>query len=903
MHATAPTTQMEYALSSFHRAYKLYAPPKPLPPLYSFETDAEAQARAEEERREAVWRATLDPTTPLLMPHFHKQDRVAALVLPRSVEETTTSADIRLLSARKLVAYIDGGGRMSIRQKLEAAGTDLYVDAATVRKLLPELETKDDECCTFSSVVALSYAWVTPADPDPERAQLLQLRNVLVWWICERARRKLLPVGYTHEPDATMQTADFGVFIDFMCMHQPDNLSGAAPAYTKPAEQESFGRALRNIGLLYGHAGTVVFKLTATPLPTGGDPDRVYSRRGWTHLERRLGDLEAPLTNSLDLARWKLEPPPDRLDSHGIPKNPGRLKSEENARCKVLQLYNERSEAYEGEHVTIGFLPGPLGALIRDGGRGAPVSPAHFEEELKEKVFSYETDRKTCAGLYRGVAEPLLAGVETLTFNELAWTAADWRHMGGVLACCTKLRKLNLTRMNADDAAIAAFGGALVSGAAPALEVLDLAGGTGENINRIGDEGMRHLSDALARGAAPALEVLSLKGNREIGDRGVRHLRDALASGAAPALKELMVNGWASLHGDLLVRFFADAEELSCGGGVFAGGNGLGFGDDEARRLAAALEHATAHGALKALKRLDIGKNRIGDEGARHLADALARGAAPVLDRLNIYGNPASVQDVLEQRRKRNLLDGAFFVTHLADAKELHCGGLDWGDDEVRGFAAAVEHAHAQGALKALEGLILIDNKIGDEGLRHLVDALARGAAPALKTLSLYGNRIGDEGLRYLGDALVRGAAPALKELKFDEMRAQFRSPAAWRFLVKHRCLPEELLDGAFLVARFADATLLDCKSFGWGDDEARRLAAALEHATAHGALKALKRLDISCNRIGDDGGRHLADALARGAAPALEWVDVYGNPVLQACTAVLDALELRGTCVRRPRW
>ena len=101
-----------------------------------------------------------------------------------------------------------------------------------------------------------------------------------------------------------MQTADFGVFIDFMSMFQPDDTTGAKPAYTKPAEQASFGRALRNIGLLYGHAGSVVFKMTKTPLPADGDPDRVYHRRGWCHLERRLGDLEAPASNSLDVAAW-----------------------------------------------------------------------------------------------------------------------------------------------------------------------------------------------------------------------------------------------------------------------------------------------------------------------------------------------------------------------------------------------------------------------------------------------------------------------------------------------------------------------------------------------------------------------------------------------------------------------
>ena len=128
------------------------------------------------------------------------------------------------------------------------------------------------------------------------------------------------------------------------------------------------------------------------------------------------------------------------------------------------------------------------------------MSPAHFEEELKEKVFSFDADRTVCAGLYRGVAEPLLAAVEKLTFTKLkGWTAADWRHMGGALACCPKLRVLKLNDMGADDAAMAAFGGALGSGAAPALEELVLYS------NQIGDEGARHLGDALARGAAPAL--------------------------------------------------------------------------------------------------------------------------------------------------------------------------------------------------------------------------------------------------------------------------------------------------------------------------------------------------------------------------------------------------------------
>ena len=90
---------------------------------------------------------------------------------------------------------------------------------------------------------------------------------------------------------------------------------------------------------------------------------------------------------------------------------------------------------------------------------------------------------------------------------------------------------------------------------------------------------------------------------------------------------------------------------------------------------------------------------------------------------------------------RQRWLDGAFLVA-LADAKELNCRELGWGDEEVRRFAAALEHAHAKGALKKLEKLDLSKgnqnyNHIGEKGLRHLGDALARGAAPALKMLDL----------------------------------------------------------------------------------------------------------------------------------------------------------------------
>ena len=56
---------------------------------------------------------------------------------------------------------------------------------------------------------------------------------------------------------------------------------------------------------------------------------------------------------------------------------------------------------------------------------------------------------------------------------------------------------------------------------------------------------------------------------------------------------------------------------------------------------------------------LNLDFNKIGDEGMRHLADALANGAAPALEKLYFDDIPASdaaqqaVQDALEQRSER----------------------------------------------------------------------------------------------------------------------------------------------------------------------------------------------------------------------------------------------------------
>ena len=76
--------------------------------------------------------------------------------------------------------------------------------------------------------------------------------------------------------------------------------------------------------------------------------------------------------------------------------------------------------------------------------------------------------------------------------------------------------------------------------------------------------------------------------------------------------------------------------------------------------------------------------------------------------------------------------------------------------DQVR--VKVVLETLGSGALPAVERLSLAVNKIGDEGLRHLGDALARGAAPALETLGLFGNPASDA-----AQQAVRDARPGLE--------------------------------------------------------------------------------------------------------------------------------------------
>ncbi|CAF1643743.1 unnamed protein product, partial [Adineta ricciae] len=197
-------------------------------------------------------------------------------------------------------------------------------------------------------------------------------------------------------------------------------------------------------------------------------------------------------------------------------------------------------------------------------------------------------------------------------------------------------------------------------------------------VNKIGDEGARHLADALTHNTT--LTTLNLEVNK-IGDEGARHLADALT------------------HNTTLTTLNLSSNKI---------------GHEGARHLADALRHNAS------LTTLNLEMNQIGDEGARHLADAL---------------------------------------THNTTLTTLYLRGNQIGDEGARHLADALTHN------TTLTTLDLSRNKIGDEGARHLADALRHNTT--LTTLDLSWNEIGDEGARHLADALTHNATLTTLDLSW----------------------------------------------------------------------------------------------------------------------------------------
>ena len=181
------------------------------------------------------------------------------------------------------------------------------------------------------------------------------------------------------------------------------------------------------------------------------------------------------------------------------------------------------------------------------------------------------------------------------------------------------------------------------------------------------------------------------------------------------------------------------------------------IGDNGAKHIADALKCNTT------LQNLYLGSNNIGNNGAKHIADALKDNTTLQtlgLDMNNIGDNGAKhIADALKDNTTLHTLYlsfnkiGANGAKHIAGALNINTTlqTLSLGHNKIGANGAG----HIVGALKyntTLQELDLAGSEIGDNGAGHIADALKCNTT--LQNFYLSFNKIGNNGAEHIADAL-----------------------------------------------------------------------------------------------------------------------------------------------------
>jgi Ran GTPase-activating protein (RanGAP) involved in mRNA processing and transport len=523
------------------------------------------------------------------------------------IEAVLSSGAIVLLDAQWMVDLADSGGVLLPRQALP--------DAAFLS--LSEVQAATSAHASALPVICISHCWLQPDHPDPRGHNLRVLARALKSLLAaEKGRRH-------------------AVFYDFCCIHQCCRDSRGAPKGTTfqysqqqgalasgaigryASEHGLFKQALGSLGAFYSHPATTVLMLTA--FPSDYNDKKHYARsgntqpyfgRGWCYCESSWAMMVKGDDLTLDLGRM-----------------------------------SGRGAIEWGE----------LRRMCTQG-RKAPVLPATFEDELKNKAFTNgKTDLPLVGELYRDGFTARFGAATGLQYGEIGWGDAEATALGTLLGAgaAPNLTKLHLGGNSIGDAGACAL--AKGFSGVPLLKELNL------KKNAIGDAGAVALADGLR--SIPDLERLHLDGNA-IKAVGATALGKALP--AVPALEWFYLSGnpfgdagasaiAAGLAGTLAVEWLYMSNCAIKDDGAralakaFASIPSLEWLDLDGNKIGDAGVTAIAEqlGTVPALERLYLRKNLIGDEGAAALANKLS--TVPVLRWLYLEGNDIKDQKVIKE--------------------------------------------------------------------------------------------------------------------------------------------------------------------------------------------------------------------------------------------------------------
>lgn len=259
-------------------------------------------------------------------------------------------------------------------------------------------------------IVAVSYCHLTERHPDPLGQHVLRYAELVE---NERAR-----------PGSTFPMGEYGIFVGWCSLYQPDPATGA---FASDDFAASNTLAVREGGdVLFAHklVRLVILDAPVGSRGTGGEAVRRADERAWPTFELAINSLA-------------------------------------------------RAALHHGRGAGVLFS-GPSSALVR----APPVQTSkRFARQLEATAFGRQSaaQRELVLELYSSAFDTILSGCVELQCAGLGWGDEECEALAEVLPMCTMCRSINLARnARIGDRGVVAIAKALATGAAPRVREVNL---------------------------------------------------------------------------------------------------------------------------------------------------------------------------------------------------------------------------------------------------------------------------------------------------------------------------------------------------------------------------------------------------------------------------------------------